>query len=363
MKIKCEYCGAMIEDSEEKCPNCGAPNVNVKRTTEHTPKTIEELQAWYEARKLPPYETTRFFIGIDYKEPKAFGIYRDGSEFVVYKNKGDGSRAVRYRGTDEAYAVNELYLKLKSEILNQKAKNGGSSGGNYSSRAKSPSDLVQRSQGRLKNLAFILLGILGFGTVGLMKFRIIFAVLLLAAMVAAVYGITRLLVSAHVKKNGGDDSGFINAHPELSKWLYFHWTDVFSLSRTTFLIVILTITISGFWYLKYTTPHYYMPSSGNTFYVNYHNDWYEYDSFNDDYVYINHDALPTEIQTHPADYEFDWNGAGWNSSITEFKDSSTYDDNYRSSDSWDWGSSDSDYDWDTGDSWDTGGSDWDSDWG
>lgn len=28
---------------------------------------------------------------------------------------------MRYQGTDEAYAVNELYLKLKDEILNQKA--------------------------------------------------------------------------------------------------------------------------------------------------------------------------------------------------------------------------------------------------
>ncbi len=351
MKIKCEYCGAMIEDSEDKCPNCGAPNVNVRRTTEHTPKTIEELKAWYEARKLPPYETTRFFIGIDYKEPRAFGIYRDGSEFVVYKNKGDGTRAVRYRGTDEAYAVNELYLKLKSEILNQKAKNGRSS--------DAP---VQRSQSRLKNIAGVILGILGIGTVGLMKYRIILAILLLAALVFAVCGITRLLVNAHIKKNGGDTSGFIKAHPKLSKWLYFHWTDVFSLSRTTFLIVLLTITMSGFWYLRYTTPHYYTSSSTDTFYVNYHNDWYEYDSVNDDYLYINHDALPTEIQTNPADYEFDWNGAGWNSSFTEFKDSSTYDETYKSSDSWDWGDSDSDYDWDSGDSWDTGGSDWDSDW-
>ena len=62
-----------------------------------------------------------FFIGIDYRQPRAFGIYQAGNEFIVYKNKADGTRAVRYQGTDEAYAVNELYLKLKDEILNQKA--------------------------------------------------------------------------------------------------------------------------------------------------------------------------------------------------------------------------------------------------
>ena len=113
----------MIEETADKCPFCGATNNAVKRTADKTPKTIAELQQWYQDRHLPPYETTRFFIGINYKKPKAFGIYQDGDQFIVYKNKANGERAIRYQGTDEAYAVNELYLKLKSEILNQKANN------------------------------------------------------------------------------------------------------------------------------------------------------------------------------------------------------------------------------------------------
>ena len=88
-----------------------------------TPRTIEELRVWYAARNLPPEEVTRFFIGRDIREPRAFGVYRDGDRFVVYKNKDDGSRAVRYHGPDEAYAVNELYLRLKQEIANQKGRN------------------------------------------------------------------------------------------------------------------------------------------------------------------------------------------------------------------------------------------------
>lgn len=123
MQIKCGYCGSMIEETADKCPFCGATNNAVKRTADKTPKTIAELQQWYQDRHLPPYETTRFFIGINYKKPKAFGIYQDGDQFIVYKNKANGERAIRYQGTDEAYAVNELYLKLKSEILNQKANN------------------------------------------------------------------------------------------------------------------------------------------------------------------------------------------------------------------------------------------------
>lgn len=121
MKVKCEYCAAMIDSTLDKCPNCGAVNSNVVRVSKSTPRTIAELKEWYVGHNLPPSNVTRFFIGEDYKEPRAFGIYQDGNEFVVYKNKDTGERAIRYRGTDEAYAVNELYLKLKSEILNQKA--------------------------------------------------------------------------------------------------------------------------------------------------------------------------------------------------------------------------------------------------
>ena len=62
---------------------------------------------------MPSAETTRFFIGVNYTNPKAFGIYKEGNEFIVYKNKSDGSRSERYRGSDEAYAVNELYQKIR----------------------------------------------------------------------------------------------------------------------------------------------------------------------------------------------------------------------------------------------------------
>ena len=125
MKIQCSYCGNMINDTDEKCPNCGAPNVNVKRTYSGQPQTIEALKQWYSDRGLPPYETTRFFIGQDYRKPRAFGIYKDekSGNFIVYKNKDNGQRAVRYEGTDEAYAVNELFQRLKQEIIEQKRNN------------------------------------------------------------------------------------------------------------------------------------------------------------------------------------------------------------------------------------------------
>lgn len=125
MKIKCSYCRAYIDDTDVTCPHCGAFNEQLKRNANGAPQTIAELQEWYKAHNLPKPEVTRFFIGENYEKPRAFGIYQEegSGNFIVYKNKDDGSRSIRYEGKDEAYAVNELYIKLKEEIVNQKQKN------------------------------------------------------------------------------------------------------------------------------------------------------------------------------------------------------------------------------------------------
>lgn len=121
--LVCKYCGSYLNDTDEICPECGAVNDQYKRVVDGTPRTIEELKSWYKARNLPDENITRFFIGKNIKQPRAFGIYEENGKFIVYKNKGNGQRAIRYEGRDEAYAVNELYLRLKEEILNQKKQN------------------------------------------------------------------------------------------------------------------------------------------------------------------------------------------------------------------------------------------------
>ena len=85
------------------------------------PKTIEELKDYCERNGFTESKT-RFFVGFNYQGPKAFGIYKDEAtgDFVVYKNKADGSRNVRYQGKDEEFAVVELYDRLQTEIANQK---------------------------------------------------------------------------------------------------------------------------------------------------------------------------------------------------------------------------------------------------
>ena len=111
----CEYCGAPLRTEDQVCPNCGAPNPfcqpqekpeEAKQYSVYYPQTIRDLQIYCSERGMP-LEKMRFFVGQDFQEPRAFGIYQDDGEFVVYKNKADGSRAVRYRGKDEAHAVSE----------------------------------------------------------------------------------------------------------------------------------------------------------------------------------------------------------------------------------------------------------------
>ena len=116
---KCPYCGSDLRSDEKNCPGCGAPNAfygtEIPAPTPHRPETLEDLKD-YAAEHGMPLERMRFFLGKDVREPRAFGIFQDGDgDFVVYKNKSDGVRSIRYSGPDEARAVGELYDKLLSE--------------------------------------------------------------------------------------------------------------------------------------------------------------------------------------------------------------------------------------------------------
>ena len=85
---------------------------------------VNSVQELIERTQDMPLEKMRFFINEDKKEARCFGIYQepDTGHWVVYKNKADGSRAVRYSGPDEAYAAQELWAKIQSEIELRRAK-------------------------------------------------------------------------------------------------------------------------------------------------------------------------------------------------------------------------------------------------
>lgn len=110
----CEACGKPLAPEATTCPYCGADQHEDIRLTK-VPETIEELQAFCAAHKMP-LDAMRFFIGEDFKGARAFGVFkREDGTCVVYKNKSDGSRAIRYEGPDEKHAVREIYEKIKSE--------------------------------------------------------------------------------------------------------------------------------------------------------------------------------------------------------------------------------------------------------
>lgn len=181
---RCPHCGALILPNEKFCSQCGAPltgaadTAGAANTGEQTPAnaavagssgwqpgtrpgTIEQLQDFCAYNEMP-LERMRFFVGEDYKEARAFGIYQEDRRFVVYKNRSDGSRVVRYDGPDEAYAVGELYDKLLDECHRRDIWPDGK-----------PADLEKRRKSeKRRRIAIAVVVVLLVGTLGYIFYRI-----------------------------------------------------------------------------------------------------------------------------------------------------------------------------------------------
>ena len=370
MKVRCEYCGNYLSDTEERCPNCMAPNEHLKRVGNAVPQTIEELKLWYKEHNLPSEETTRFFIGKDIKESRAFGIYYDDKKgnYVVYKNKTTGERAVRYEGKDEAYAVNELYLKLKEEIQNQKSMN--------TSNHSLPS--INNNYVKHKNHS----GVLSF-------FKNLLIVLIAIGIIPAFCFFMDYKTRFHIGYYELNNQllylykDCAKSHPISCEWyIYDAKTDIWSQAEGT----IRTPKYGGRkWnksnrlYKKYDVKTQYYefdwykelhPPTPDKGYYNYNGQTYYY--YYGWYLYNNGwqktNDLDGDIIYNPSSY---YDSSATSDDTYSFEDSSYYsshsdyddddDDDYWSNDydddDWDSGS-----DWDSSDSWDSGGTDWDSDW-
>ena len=416
-KVKCDYCGSYINEIDEKCPSCGAVNQAHKRVADGTPKTIEELKTWYKERGLPPEYVTRFFIGQNIKAPKVFGIYEENGMFIVYKNKSDGTRVIRYQGTDEAYAVTELYLRLKEEILNQKSLNlekrrfgnrPGPSVYNY--------DPPKRRTSKLKMvLLTVMLSCVFVPTI----LTSLFTVLDLAFYIGRDRGYYVTNTSDVYYSDGREyDKGY-------EWWFYDQQDDMWELYKTfdrqkqkpaalsdesnytlydSFLDVKQHLGIESdkfpidnakeyidaghhknpdSKYYYYDNKLYYFIDDEHSDYGSTDNTgWYVYNTNSSEWDYYcgadEKDKIGDELWYNESDYRAGssidslYNGedyvAQWNPS--DFESTSWYR-SYESNESayqnhleednnsYD---SDSDYDWDSGDSWDSGGTDWDSDW-
>ena len=332
MEVKCEYCGSLIPDDAAVCPNCGAPNANMNRAAASTPRTIAELEQWYKDRGLPPYETTRFFIGINCKEPKAFGIYQDGDKFIVYKNKADGTRSVRYKGTDEDYAVNELFLKLKSEILNQKE--------HTQSRQTTSSQTHKKKD-------------LGFNGDWLKSVFQLGAIII--GMIVGIYFLVTS-ISAHIWLMIG---GIV-----LALLIFFIGRKIFRnhkiiVTVVAFLVLAAAVVFSLMHGHYRHTPIYYWYN--DLPYVWYDDDYYTYDYDSNDYMPLSEEDVPDDLRTSSDEYR---TGSGSDfGSAPDFTESSHYDDSsWSDSINFSSDNDDHDFDWGSDNDWDFGDTDWDSDW-
>ena len=377
MKIKCEYCGNYLSDTDEKCPNCQAPNENLKRVGNEVPQTIDELKTWYEEHNLPPEETTRFFIGKDIKEPKAFGIYKDdkNGNYVVYKNKSTGERAVRYEGKDEAYAVNELYMKLKEEIQNQKELN----------------DIKARAQEALNRQSTYQYTPPRRSVWDGIK-KVIGSILLIAGSILIIPMIC-LLIGKIVSYSPGYyevKNSLLYLYSNCSKkestkcewYIYNAPADEWAVLANKEIVVKpkyggRTWDKSNRLYKKYNVKTQYYefdwykelhPPTPTKGYYNYNDQMYYY--YYGWYIYNNGwqktTDPPGDIVYNPDGY---YDSYATNNDTYDFEDSSYYSGHSSSRDDDSWSSSDYDNDdwdsgssWDSSDSWDSGGTDWDSDW-
>ena len=406
-KLQCEFCGSFIEDTLEYCDVCGGLNKNHKRFISGTPKTIEELKLWYIQRKLPPEEVTRFFIGKNIKEPKAFGIYKESGEFIVYKNKANGQRAIRYKGTDEQYAVNELYMKIKEEILRQKNLNFNKKSNNLSNNKK--------KHKRTKKMSFMEL--FGIGSIIFTALIILLAVSIplfttLNPPVSEAYFVSDAKEIYFREENEGNKCDWWVYDKELNKWEFYDTIDKKKLLSNVdeddirdnpyhiaaeFLLSERDIDIYNskefidagnhktpkMSYYKYDKKVYYYLDDVHSKYGKDNSGWYilnddgwEYYCSDDD-----KDVLGEELwyfnknyTTSELELTYDWTddlSDTWNqTNFKSFEDTEWYE-SYQSNEKAyqedmerqeQEDNDDKDYDWDDDNDWDNDNRDWDSDW-
>ena len=400
-RVRCNYCGSFIDDSLPNCPHCGAVNDNMVRFAQATPKTIAELQSWYQARNLPPEDVTRFYIGKNVRHARAFGIYEKDGKYIVYKNKSDGTRAIRYEGKDEAYAVNEIYMKLKEEILNQKNRN--------LTNSKQPSRSPQHKYQAGRSISFLST-----------KLGRIFIVIMALGFLSAVFQDEPLSSGYYTKGDPAATYYLYNGYGT-EWWKYDTSTEVWNY-YDTYNTDVLPSGIESGDYLSYQDMtvktgtdicecptsqefidrhhpvarqgYYILNNSLYYFLDNRYGDnsgWYTYDNgdwnfystgddkdelgedlwYNADNYYssTSYSGLSSDQKYYYEDNE-NWNADFSDTSYYETYEqdrsdfNTSHDTSSDSDSSWDWSSwdNDSSWDWDSGSDWDSGWSDWDSDW-
>ena len=324
MKIKCDYCGNTFEDTLDRCPNCGAPNI-ARWDKDVRPKTIEDLKTWYRDKGLLPYNVTRFFIGEKVEEPRAFCIYKDDSgDFIVYKNKADGTRVIRYRGRDEEYAVNLLWERLKEEILHQKLVNRQKVNPTkvYNEVKSSDESSLSKKRGISHS---------GFSRESLRGLIVAFTLIICICVVIGV------VIRPNGNSSGSNGTGYgngtvsysNNGNSGLSSWVDDDDFDSGS---------------SLNWFGGSNSGS----GSSSSWYGESGNSWWDNDS---------NSSSGWSDSTSWWDDDDDGDDFSWSDVSSWFSSGSDWDSSSWSSSSWD-----NDYSWSSSDSWSSSSSSWDSDW-
>lgn len=272
------------------------------------------------ARHGMPLERMRFFIGVNNTEPKCFGIYQDDAGYwVVYKNKANGERAVRYRGRSETEASRIIWEKIEDEIkVRKKEKDWWQHQQDLANNPEYADEYEKELEKRVLRPRY--------STVRNQKKNVVKPLLISAGIIALIAGVTTGIY--HGIRHKRPTSGY-----------YTHDNDLY--------------------YYQY--PSWYIWDS-------YVGDWdtYDYDDayFEDDWQDWNYDGRYYVYEGDDDNYYSFQNSDYYNSHSSSGSSSSYSSSDYDSDWSSDWDSSwdsDDDYDYDYSD-WDSSDTDWDSDW-
>lgn len=281
--------------------------------SKNTVQSIEDINE-LAARYGMPLERMRFFIGVNNTEPKCFGIYQDDAGYwVVYKNKANGEKAIRYRGRDEAEACQIIWDKIEDEIRQRKK---DADWWQHQHDLATDSEYAAEYEREMEKRVLR-------PNYGTRKKKKKASPMTIAVTTAAI--VTLLAGSLGVFSSASHPhTGYYTHNDDLFYYQYPSWYiwDVYSESWDT-----------------YDYDAYY---DNNWHDWNYDGSYYVYDGEGDNYYSFQSSDYYQQSSgssgSYDSDYDSDWS-SDWDSS-------------------WD---SDSDYDYDFSD-WDSGSTDWDSDW-
>ncbi len=273
--------------------------------------SLQEYRDFVQQHNIP-LDTIRFALGEDKgHEPRWFYIYQDRftGEWVVAKNKSDGSTAERYRGNDEAKACQILFDKMEEEFNNR--------------QFKSPQDTEAEREYKKE---------LGKRRA---KSRFVSAL-----QSTAMYAVFIVILGFIVQKTLGDEPSSAVKRPGQGYYVFEHTYDDGSVWDDLYYY------LDNIWY----------------YYDDEYDDWYVDDDFDYSYDYVDDYYVGNYYSSLDGYYD----GDAWDFDDTTYyqlyqdslndRNDNYNNDSYDSNDNYDsWDS----YDWDD---WDSNDSDWDSDW-